>query len=133
MNNKGHFTFSTKETFVICSIGLTVIYSVLTLISIILAYALKFFCLRAVPTWKIVITILIIVTVAAIAYQYIKQWHWQHYGFYYSYRDDIVRVPDLWKQYAIDTNTNEIYKNDKPFIVQDKYYGWKMIHEDDTK
>lgn len=124
-NNKGHFAFSAKETIVIVSIIYSMIFAVIFSVSGVIAIILKTLFFKQHSLTKMVWIIAIIITLSLVAYGYISQWYWQHYGFYYSYRDNPY-ITKYDPQYELKEN-GEIYHCGKPFIVKGKYYGWESV------
>lgn len=71
-------------------------------------------------------TIIITIIIIALLYSYyeIKNWYWQHYGFYYSY----LKSCKTWYGENAEIRPNgEIYVNKRPYILKGKYYGWRMV------
>lgn len=124
-NNKGHAPFSAKEVFIFMVIIYTIVFSAIFSASGCIAIMLKKTILKHHSVLKMAWIISVIIVLSLVAYSYISQWHWQHYGFYYSYRDDQYIFKD--PQYELKKN-GEIYHLGKPFIVRGKYYGWEMVH-----
>lgn len=125
-NNKGHAAFSAKEVFIFMVIIYTIVFSAIFSASGCIAIILKKTILKHHSVWKMAWIISVIIVLSLVAYSYISQWHWQHYGFYYSYRDDQYRFK--YDQYELKKN-GEIYNQGKPFIVRGKYYGWEMVKD----
>lgn len=127
MNNKGHFTLSAKETFIFMIIFYSIVFSTIFSVSGVIAIVLKKTFLKHRSAWKMALIISIIITLSLIAYGYISQWHWQHYGFYYSYRDNQFFSNN--PEYELKEN-GEIYRREKPWIIKGKYYGWKGVYQE---
>ena len=125
MNQKGHFSFTRGEVIVFCCIFYSIVFTAIFSASGAIAIIFKKLFFKQHSVWKMALIISVIITLSLVAYGYISQWHWQHYGFYYSYRDDQYLIKD--PEYELKKN-GEIYHQGKPFIVRGKYYGWEMIH-----
>ena len=128
MNKKGHAAFTRGEVMVFMGILYSIVFTGIFSASGVIAVILKKSLFKQHSVWKMALIISVIITLSLVAYGYISQWYWQHYGFYYSYRDD----PYLIKydpQYEIKEN-GEIYRSGKPFIIKGKYYGWKGVSQE---
>lgn len=124
-NNKGHFGFTKGEVLFFLCVFYSLVFTAIFSVSSVIAIILKYTFLKHNSLWKMALIISIIITLSLVAYGYISQWYWKHYGFYYSYRDDKYLFTD--PEYELKNN-GEIYHQGKPFIIRGKYYGWEMIH-----